>query len=115
MNSSIIMFSNMFSDIHFYKHCKRQSLLQCDRCGATWGILLGADLFSRSRKFFGERTDAATSDLAATWIARYGLRAAPVFPRSGSSLASLRRGLFLESFLGIDSGQLSGCIGNIPA
>ncbi|WP_168319300.1 hypothetical protein [Rhizobium leguminosarum] len=45
MNSSIIMFSNMFSDIYFYKHCKRQSLLQCDKCGAT-----GADIFG-SRSF----------------------------------------------------------------
>ncbi|MGO4115106.1 hypothetical protein [Rhizobium ruizarguesonis] len=101
MNSSTIMFSNMFSDIYFCKHCKCQSLLQCDRCRATWADSFGADLFSADReKFFGERTDAATSGLAATSIARYGLHAAPVFPRSGSSLASLRWGLFLESFLG---------------
>ncbi|WP_326912763.1 hypothetical protein [Rhizobium johnstonii] len=117
MNSSIIMFSNMFSDIYFYKHCKRQSLLQCDRCRATWADSFGAAIFFSAdrEKFFGERTDAATSGLAATSIARYGLHAAPVFPRSGSSLASLRWGLFLESFLRIDSGQLSGRIGNIPA
>ena len=63
--------------------------------GYFWEPIFSADL----EKFFGERTDAATSGLAATWIARYGLRAAPAFPRSGSSLASLRRGLFLESFL----------------
>ncbi|MGO7201442.1 hypothetical protein ACCT30_08735, partial [Rhizobium ruizarguesonis] len=50
MNSSIIMFSNMFSDIYFYKHCKRQSLLQCDRCRTTSADSFGADLFGRSRK-----------------------------------------------------------------
>ncbi|TAU48834.1 hypothetical protein ELI00_12855 [Rhizobium ruizarguesonis] len=43
-------------------------------------IVFGVDLFSADlEKFFGERTDAATSGLAATSIARYGLRAAPVF------------------------------------
>jgi hypothetical protein len=29
MNSSIIMFSNMFSNKHFYKHGKPYSSLQC--------------------------------------------------------------------------------------
>ncbi|MCV9942275.1 MULTISPECIES: hypothetical protein [unclassified Rhizobium] len=67
MNSSIIMFSNMFSDIYFYKHCKRQSLLQCDRRRTTWADSFGGPIFfGRTRKILGERTDAATSGLAAT-------------------------------------------------
>ncbi len=34
MNSSTLMFSNMFSDSYFSKHCKWQSLLLRSNCGA---------------------------------------------------------------------------------
>ncbi|WP_210306215.1 MULTISPECIES: hypothetical protein [Rhizobium] len=43
MNSSFIMFSNMFSDILFYKHCKWQSLLQCTGVSPIFGSGLSGD------------------------------------------------------------------------
>jgi len=51
MNSSIIMFSNMFSENYFYKHCKSQSLLQCTDVAPIRPRLSGRNLFRESGNF----------------------------------------------------------------
>ncbi|MGO8499810.1 hypothetical protein ACC785_39150, partial [Rhizobium ruizarguesonis] len=65
-------------------------------------IVFGVDLFSADlEKFFGERNDAATSGLAATSIARYGMRAAPVFfPGADQDWPRFGGAFFLNPFLG---------------
>ncbi|NKK92686.1 hypothetical protein GFL95_15840 [Rhizobium leguminosarum bv. viciae] len=64
------------------------------RGGYFWEPIFSADL----EKFFGERTDAATSGLAATWIARYGLRAVPVFPGADQAWPRFGGAFFLNLF-----------------
>ncbi|MBY4606577.1 hypothetical protein K6M90_02690 [Rhizobium sp. 9T] len=93
MNSSIIMFSNMFSDTYFYKHCKRQSSLQRTR----W-----VDRRQRVRPSLLEIREifAAGVPMGRNLASRrYGpqdmdVDAAPVFP-GGFKLGLASAGLFL--------------------
>ncbi|MBB2683335.1 MULTISPECIES: hypothetical protein [Rhizobium] len=93
MNSSIIMFSNMFSDTHFYKHCKAQSSLQrTRRVGRRQRVR--PSISENPGNFCGRRTNGTKSGLAAIWAAGYGVDAAPVFP-GGFKLGLASAGLFL--------------------
>ncbi|MBB2698208.1 UNVERIFIED_ORG: hypothetical protein GGD59_003690 [Rhizobium esperanzae] len=94
MNSSIIMFSNMFSDRPFYKHYKRQSLLQRTRRVDRWQRVR-PNLFRKIREISAAGVPIGRN-LASL---RSGpqdmdLDAAPVFP-GGFKLGLASAGLFL--------------------
>ncbi|RUM25631.1 hypothetical protein EFQ99_12900 [Rhizobium vallis] len=80
MNSSIIMFSNMFSDSLFYKHFKPQSLLQCTALRRSAVAGPAQSFLANPGNFCRRRTNGTKSGLAAGGLAGYGPRRRSCFP-----------------------------------